>query len=423
MPDTVPESLSSMLGVAVRTAQRMGIHNEGTLSKYSILEAEMRRRLWWALVLFDARVGEMAGYNTASLGPQWTCKIPLNVNDSDLRPEMREPPEVQDRFTDATFPVVRSQIANFVRHAAFHLDFANPASKPLSQDLQDGNGQESCSKVDKMISSKYLRFCDPRNPLQSMTTCMTRSILARNYLMDHLSRYPVAKTGQTDAHRVARLSYALDMIRCDTQIITSPLTKGFCWLANEHFPFFAFTIIVQILMRNPRMKEADLAWEVISDHFEARFASQWDGQHTFVLLYSKVISRAWRARKISFKSSGQSLVVPRVVVAISRKLAREKEIAEEMGVKQSNTSMGVSMDDLSMPIQMPMAMEDHNWMHATGGGGGGYDSTGLDLCFGMPGQAMDIGLNSFDFGSMDWDALLADGAEPEPSSSTPPFLS
>ncbi|KAH8688779.1 hypothetical protein BGW36DRAFT_392158 [Talaromyces proteolyticus] len=83
-----------MLGIAIRIAQRMTIHSESALAKCTVFEAELGRRLWWALVL-------------------WDCRVPLSLNDSDLRPEMKEPPNVQRTPTDALFIVVRSELGDF----------------------------------------------------------------------------------------------------------------------------------------------------------------------------------------------------------------------------------------------------------------------------------------------------------------------
>ncbi|KAK9386689.1 hypothetical protein V1515DRAFT_603556 [Lipomyces mesembrius] len=66
-----------MLGVVMRIAHRMGIHSESACVKRTAFEAEMRRRLWWSLKLFDTRIGEMADYNTVALAPAWECRIPL----------------------------------------------------------------------------------------------------------------------------------------------------------------------------------------------------------------------------------------------------------------------------------------------------------------------------------------------------------
>lgn len=56
-----------MTGMAVRIAQRMGLHSEAHNTEYSILEAELRRRTWWQIVMFDSRIGEMAGCKDLSM--------------------------------------------------------------------------------------------------------------------------------------------------------------------------------------------------------------------------------------------------------------------------------------------------------------------------------------------------------------------
>jgi hypothetical protein len=50
-------------------AQRMGLDNESSNDKCGPLEGEMRRRIWWALLLFDNRVCEMGDYRAVTLSP------------------------------------------------------------------------------------------------------------------------------------------------------------------------------------------------------------------------------------------------------------------------------------------------------------------------------------------------------------------
>ncbi|KAF3893827.1 hypothetical protein GTR04_4399 [Trichophyton interdigitale] len=84
-PALNPASISSLLSVAVGIGQRIGIYSESMYSKWSPLEAEIRRRLWWSHVVFDKRISEMSDYGTTPLNPSWDCRIHLNVNDSELR--------------------------------------------------------------------------------------------------------------------------------------------------------------------------------------------------------------------------------------------------------------------------------------------------------------------------------------------------
>ena len=166
-----------MLGVAVRIAQRMGIHSESALSKCTAFEAEMRRRLWWSPILFDTRIGQIANSRTVTLDPTWDCKIPLNVNDSDLRPEMKGPPAVQGKCTEALFVVVRSELGEYIRHTEFHLDFTCPALKPIAKHVQNGFalGGGELIKLEEMIEDQYFKACDQKNPIHFMTIWTTRA--------------------------------------------------------------------------------------------------------------------------------------------------------------------------------------------------------------------------------------------------------
>src|SRR5437868_3120239 len=233
-----PRSLSSMLGAAIRIGQRMGIHSEAVNTKLSAHEAEMRRRLWWSLVLFDARIAEQVDFKSTVLGPNWDCKMPLNVGDSGLRVDIKEPPAAQPRPTEALFPVVRSEIAQFLRHSTFFLDLTCPALKPLVRDYQHVSSSKLDGLVDlsRMIEDKYLKFCDPENPLQYMTVWTVRGFIAKYQLVEYYMEYSDASPDHREAQREEAMSYALKILECDTKVRASHLTKGYTWLTNYYFP-------------------------------------------------------------------------------------------------------------------------------------------------------------------------------------------
>lgn len=159
-----------MFGVAIRIAYRMGIHSELACAKQPPFEAEVRRRLWWSLKLLDTRINELADYKTVALEPTWDCRIPLNVNDSDLRPEITEPPSAQGTSSEALFVVVRSEVGEFVRRSRVRLGFA---SLPVAKDAAQTEGSK-LDALEKRIEDKYLRFCNPENPLHYMTVWTDR---------------------------------------------------------------------------------------------------------------------------------------------------------------------------------------------------------------------------------------------------------
>ncbi|KAJ9602382.1 hypothetical protein H2200_013237 [Cladophialophora chaetospira] len=357
-PGVVPQSLHSMLGIATRIAQRMGIHNEASLAECSVFEAEMRRRLWWSLMLFDSRIGQLASSKTVPLDPTWDCRVPLNVNDSDLRPEMKEPPPTNNQgggCTETLFAVVRSEIADFVRYAEFHLDFTSPALKAIAKQQHQDKGSD-LSKLASTIQEKYLRSCDPDNPLHFMTTWTTRSYLAKCRLMDHHSRYSASCVVWTANQRDAATTHALTMLECDTKVMTSPLTARFRWFNHFYFPFLAYIHLVQDMQKHPTSERAAHAWEIMSDNFEAWFSAMVaDGDSPVLKLFARLIMGAWDACEAAAVRNGETNTLnppPRIVASLREALARMAGPSQGAAAEQQpDFDMGLGTDDFMMPVR------------------------------------------------------------------------
>jgi hypothetical protein len=381
-----------MLGIAIRIAQRMGIYSESAVSKHTPLEAELRRRLWWSLMLFDTRMSEMADHKTSTLAPTWDCKIPLNVNDSDLSPEMKEAPAVQGNSTDALFVVVRSEMADFVRHAAFYLDFTNPALKSIVKPGQNEglvSGAAALEKLEKTMDDKYLKFCDPENQLHFMTIWWTRSYLAKCRFLEHHSRHTNSSVPLTDAQRDAAIALACRMLECDTHLRGSPLSKRFQWMIYLHFPFPAYIQILQDLRRRPSSKEADRAWEVMSDNYDTTFVFiNKDSGSPFFKAFTKMLLDAWEAREVAFHQGGDSklLLPPSIVSSVRHRVAQVAHNAQIADTQQ----LGMGINDIARSMSMPMGSMNNM------GGQGRY---GMES---YPDVLEQIDVNLFDLSAMDW---------------------
>ncbi|OCL13975.1 hypothetical protein AOQ84DRAFT_309716 [Glonium stellatum] len=402
-PTTDPQSISSMLSIATRIAQRMGLHSESANAKCLALEAEMRRRLWWSLILFDTRICEIAACKSVLLVPTWDCKTPLNVNDFDLQPEMKDPPMVQGESTEALFAVVRSEVGEFVRHCAFHLDFTIPALKTIVKDVRrdpvpDGG---ELATLEKMIEDKYLRFCNPENPLHFMTIWTARGQLAKNRLIETYSKFSTSSVPQTDAQRDDAISYALKMLECDTKLMNSPLTKGYLWLVEFHFQFTAYMHLTQDLRRRPVGDHTEQAWETMSENYEARFMCLGENNNPLFKIFAKVVLQAWEAREALFSQSEKSLVPPRIVSNIRQKVAQPIQDAQNANVEQPNDVLGMSIDDFSM--SMPMDFCGHGMLY--GIGGQSYDGSGT----GQGQAALDLDVSQLNWNAMDWNPIHGRG--------------
>ncbi|KAL8687300.1 MAG: hypothetical protein Q9218_006484 [Villophora microphyllina] len=412
-PSTVAQSLSSLLGVAIRIAQRMGIHSESILAQCTVLEAEMRRRLWWSLMLFDARIGERTQMKVVTLDPTWDCKIPLNVNDSDLRPEMKVPPTVQTR-SEALFAVVRGELGDFVRHTGSHLDFTNPALKPIAKHVQNGliPGGSELVRLEEMIEGQYLDSLDENNPLHFMTMWSARAYMAKCRLMEHHARFSNSSAGKTEAQRDAATSYAFRMLECDTKILTSPLIKGFRWLIRFYFPFPAYVQIVQDVRRRPNSELARQAWEILSDNYEAVNTSvnKIRDDSPFLRMLAKIFLQAWEACQAA--APQQEMATPRIVLALRQALGQTAGHPSIPAMQQPNTTMMdlQGFDNFLSPTPMPMSMgstEQTALDHS--GAQQDFAGMGTDMYLDMPGEALThTSMDQVNLDQLDMDQLNMD---------------
>ncbi|KAF3028651.1 hypothetical protein E8E15_010633 [Penicillium rubens] len=404
-PDTDPTSLSSMLSVAIRIGQRIGIHNESTYGKCSALEAEMRRRLWWSLIIFDNRICEMADYKTTSLASTWDCRIPLNVSDFELQLEIKTPPAPNDRPTEMLFAVVASELGDFVRHSVFHLDLTNPFLTAIAPGSTAIDEMERAITLEKTIEEKYLASCNPENPLHFMTIWTMRGYMAKNRLLQHYSQYSTISTQQTDTQRNVGISYALRMLECDTNLMTSPLTKGYLWLVHFHFPFPAYVHLLQELKKRPVEEHADRVWEVMSNNYEVRMMDAKEDDRPFFIIFSRIVFQAWKAREEVARQQGTPLVAPRIVSDIRNKLMQMmSNFGHDADTAQPSGAPAVNADNPSMPMDMEFNIPMMNY------GDGRQMPTSLRP-WGYPEMAgpgsMDVDANQFILNTMEWNALHA----------------
>jgi transcriptional regulatory protein GAL4 len=107
-----PNSGYMCLGLAIRMATALGLHNPSARQGPSPLDDEMRHRIWWGLVTLEAGCSltfgrpPMLGY--ASL---LTSRIPANVDDEDLRVGSMQPAQESAGVTLYSAVITQARLA------------------------------------------------------------------------------------------------------------------------------------------------------------------------------------------------------------------------------------------------------------------------------------------------------------------------
>ncbi len=93
-------------GVAIRLAQSIGLHRDGTHLKLSVFATEIRRRLWWQVRMLDIASAEDCGFIPSHIYGE-DILLPLNINDEDISPTDTDWPSERDSFTSMTYSLIR----------------------------------------------------------------------------------------------------------------------------------------------------------------------------------------------------------------------------------------------------------------------------------------------------------------------------
>lgn len=391
----------------MRIAMRMGLHSEAALAKLPPFEIEMRRRLWWALALFDARIGELSDYKNMGLSPVWDCKPPLNVNDSELWPDMKELPAApsQTKPSEALFAASHASLMDVVRRTSFYLDFSGPAFKGLA-------GKASLSDLEAMMEDRFLKSCDTENPDHCMAKWACRTKLARYQLMEHYSKQGGLGPNLTDAQRDTALGYAFSYLENDTKMVGCTRLKRYDWYHCLFFPLPGYIHVVFDLRMRPLSAHSARAWDVLGANYNARFRLVTDADNPRFRSLANLILMAWDARVMaSPRGSGTSIdsklpppTPPPIVSAIhaARSSSPSSWIEDGNMAQQERRAAGVAPagGDLS----------------ASTAGGGDLDWAPVEftdsLQYGMDwqadlsaslGMAADANLTQLNWAAMGWD--------------------
>lgn len=144
----------------------MGLDTDGASYGIPPFEAEMRRRLWWQLIMIEYRAAELAGVGKSSLTYTWNTKLPANVNDSDLFPDMKGPLIIRPGSTEMTFVSLRCEIVQFTQQLC--------QTRGLSAVKED-----TIEDFEQRLHREYLDCCDLSIPLQLVSSLMTKLALCR----------------------------------------------------------------------------------------------------------------------------------------------------------------------------------------------------------------------------------------------------
>jgi len=121
---------------------------------------------------------------TATLSKMcWTDTLqPLNVNDSDLDPNMTEFPEERTGFTDMTFSMIRFEVTDILRNILYIPPGPNKCNEFFAN-LTISEKEKWISDCHQRLEDRYLKDSDMSIPLFWVTATISRLIMSKMWLI------------------------------------------------------------------------------------------------------------------------------------------------------------------------------------------------------------------------------------------------
>lgn len=251
----------TMCSVILRLATGLGLHRDGTNFGLSPFETEMRRRLWWHIVIVDVRTAEDHGTDPMINEWMYDTRMPLNINDDDISPEMKTFPPERASFTDMTFTMIRCHVSRNYRHL---IHFPG-GTKSVAPTLEDRKKTVEC--LHNTLNEKYVKYCDMQEPLQWACATMARLVVAKLWLVVH---HPMIKNNLTslsveDRNRI--LLTSIEVIEFTRLMETSESTRRWGWLFGSYIQWHAIAFVLAELCVRPQCPGVERAWLAIDSTF------------------------------------------------------------------------------------------------------------------------------------------------------------
>nr|POF04264.1 bikaverin cluster transcription factor bik5 [Quercus suber] len=259
----------SLLGITIRVAGTQGLARDGSFLSLSPFEAELRRRLWWAIVYMDARTAELVGQDGDLLVQKHDVKPPSNLNDSDLFPSMRRMPDSKYTLTEMLYVQFRATLATILRTlpggfgaGATFKRLENP-SIPLTEKL------DAISMLEQRLNDEILSGCDPGVPLQLFTLNAVQTLLNKMRLIAHIPLTYIGNAWTANGRYSEDVfHFSVTLIRLQLDLWNESCLQRWHWHWRGQFQWFALACLIRQGRLRPPGEQTTEAWATIRKVFD-----------------------------------------------------------------------------------------------------------------------------------------------------------
>ena len=279
-------------------AQRLGLHRDGELLGLSPMIAEERRRTWWQMQQIEIVIALVVGCTPMSFNAKWDTKIPRNIEDSDISPNMTTLPADRQGLSGMSQVLYRYMIGRYIRTTA-----QKDSAWFTSANMSTTDKETLLEYIRKELVNNFLQYCEPVDPMHLYIQIGVQSFLLASQRM---ARLPLmASTRISDMSRIDRDDFLRNCMKTmDYYILvqTTPTIAQFRW--HYEYYFTSSTLVYVIIEAHHRAAttEVESLWATINRVCELhpRFIAAGSGLELSAIAH--LIIRAWQQRQEHLES-------------------------------------------------------------------------------------------------------------------------
>jgi Fungal specific transcription factor domain len=319
-----------LTGIAVRMGQRLKLHSDKESLGFSIFETEVRRRVWWQILLIDSRSAQLSGTYSPGMANISHTALPANLNDVDLNPDMTEIPIVHKGPTEMIFCLLRYEFGKFLYTNGKKLN--SPAVLLPGKDL-------IIDELENYLECNFLRYCDPAIPLHLLSVGGARSAICKMRLVaHHPSQWPDKGASMSQSERNMLFSTSIKMVEYDILGLATKAVEHFLWHINVYFQLDAFVFMLVESRNQPFGPLADKAWCLVSETYKYHPELITDEMNELYVAVGELALRVWDARAADVARRIQEAeMVPSCISTLRARRAKKTTVMNTSSIVYSST--------------------------------------------------------------------------------------
>lgn len=247
----------------------MGLHQDAACLHLSHFETEMRLRLWWHLCVLDSRSPEDHGFRPTVDIINRGLRLPLNVNDNQIYPDMPSFPVESDGWTEMSFFLIQTESCRLLHPVLDQEQHSTDAILDINKKrkIMQEHGQYLSSKYNIPSEAETSTHLS-RIAMQHITTARKKMEFVLQ-LREEIIIQKQKKTQNNATPDMCKLSFKLacDGLESSYVLLKKGLASRFKWFFNTYTQWYALAYVLRCLCSSPYEFETDRAWALVEALF------------------------------------------------------------------------------------------------------------------------------------------------------------